>query len=443
MVLKFRSGVFRKPVTAAPFNLTIPIGFRTKAFIVYGAYDIGDSLTPADRYRMHMGFGNGVDYEALATASSDNATPSVVNEKSTINKLISLVDTTSTVYLEATISEITDEDITLNFSINSSAVDRPMAFMALGGDDIKQTHIGTTDLPLAGNTVSEIDPGFKPDVVIFLVNHHSVHGQFTTSHFGVGFATADLGQGCVSVVSENARNPSDTWRMQRRDKCVASLDTGTGAVDTFATLTSMDAQGFTLTTSASPPSTPSKISYLAIRGGRYKIKEVVLDAGVGPGDPQAMTGIGFKTEGIFMITDDSITLNPAASESHSKFAMGSADKFAALNQDSGQVATCASEEDGVTPTQVASVFKSGRVLYGVAADNATASACTIEFDASLQFFTSDGFSLLHNIKPGNDVRVLTLSFGSTKPYKSMSLASKTNEPTAEISMSSKRMTVFG
>lgn len=448
MTLKFRTGTFTIPTTAAPYNITVPVGFKTKAFIVYGAYDVGITGVPADRYRCHIGVGGGdlSSTQSLATAISDNVSTS--NSVTWISNahIINITDTTASVYLEGQISQMTDESVIIAINTSLGAVGREMAFIALGGDEIEQVKIDNFPVTTSFST-QPIAVGFKPDfLLIFSSAITTVPNSANGAHFSVGFCDNGLGQGCVTALSEDNENPSRDNRMQRRDKVLSIHDITNSDLIYFVRVTAMTSTGYDLLYSTDSgvvtPPAGHVLQYLAIKGGRYDVKEIVIDSALGSGDVQIVNDVEFKGEGVFLIASGTTAINPSNKEPPSGISMGSADKYAGHETDAGQVATCNRSSNAVTPTEVAESIFPGRFWYYHNADP-TASASTSQVDVSFRGFTSDGFDFKHNTNPTIDFRGLSIVFGSQKPYKSMSLSSSTKPPTGEISMKSNRLTVFG
>jgi len=188
------------------------------------------------------------------------------------------------------------------FSINiddASALDQRIGYMAIGGSDIsvKAGHFTTG----TGSSKSVTGVGFQPDVVIFafardtdsISSATSVNNTIRSS-FGFSDGTNDYVMAAFS--QDGQANPNGIKRIA--EKCIMDL-AGDGSVDGAATVSSMDADGFTLDIDVNFNDN-FYVAYLAIKydGGGIALGDFNSRTSLGD---IVESGLGFDPGALFLI----------------------------------------------------------------------------------------------------------------------------------------------
>jgi len=119
---------------------------------------------------------------------------------------------------------------------------------------------------------------------------------------GLGFATGSTAQGATTQCERDNRPTNDDKFSQQRTDSVILLQTTSCRQDAIASFTSMNADGFTVNKS-DPPTAPTPIFYLAIKGGQYKVGSFNQATVTGN---QSTTGVGFQPAGLMMLSFNKI-----------------------------------------------------------------------------------------------------------------------------------------
>ena len=152
-------------------------------------------------------------------------------------------------------------------------------YIAIGGSDITNAKVETYDTgtTTTGN-IGYTGIGFQGDFAFFISGHNTItvdrtqaNGGLIHGGIGMGAATSSSRRWAVTTLSESGRDPSDTWRYQKTDKCLTLLTNTTGAVDSEADFVSFDVDGFTLNWTDAPLSNLTDFAALIIEGGVWEV----------------------------------------------------------------------------------------------------------------------------------------------------------------------------
>jgi len=136
--------------------------------------------------------------------------------------------------------------------------------------------------------------GFQP-VALILWSSATHNGTRTDARFAIGFSTATASY-AVTCISDDAFATSNTSRHQ--SNYAISLNTPSKAIFAAATLSSMDADGFTLSWDPNGTTSTYDIHYLAFGGVSAAVSEWNTPTVAGT---QAVTGVGFTPDVVFHI----------------------------------------------------------------------------------------------------------------------------------------------
>lgn len=254
------------------------------------------------------------------------------------------------------------------------------------GSTGNQTYTGIVDAD--GNA-------FTPKAIIFLSVRGTAFPVLATSAIGSFGMTTDSESASICISDTNGVSPSDTRSRHTNNQCFSAINTAGTTVDT-ASLVSIGSGQFTINWSVSPiASVP--VYYMAIGGDDLEnvyIKEFTTKTSTGD---QAVTGVGFKPDGIIFISNQ-LTNAPPATANHSFWMIGFCDSYR------NQAATSAASEDNVATGNGERWSLSGKsVLMTDYSGNQLKSA-------SIKSFDSDGFTLNYDVANASAYYVWALCF---------------------------------
>jgi hypothetical protein len=266
-----------------------------------------------------------------------------------------------------------------------------------------------------GSTRSVTGLSFQPKLVfLWTVMRSAVGITRSASVINFGAATSSSDQGWCAYSSDDTPTTMNTGRYQRTDSCIGHIDSGTPTLQGYATFTSMNSDGFTVTWTDAL-TVAWDIHYLAIGGSDLTAAKVgnfsVTSAGSTPAT-QDVTGVGFQPTaymlfGIGLGATSSLTAN-------ANFHIGAADG-------SRQWAQATADEDNVPTSLGASTFSGSEVLRII---EPTTQA--IDAQAAHSSFLSDGFQINITNRPAADTTVFYVATQSTGVYVGHDTAPVTN-----------------
>lgn len=238
-----------------------------------------------------------------------------------------------------------------------------------------------SDTVALGTGTSAIDitaPGFTPDVV-FLLSTNGTFAQTTTNFFGAAFGIAVRTGEQFGVSWIEADSAADGAPVQqiRNDCGHLQANSSTGALDYKITVSDFDANGFSLTPSASAGS--DTLAYLALKfdnSNGFKLVELTTPTATGS---QAITGVGFRPQLALIVLTNMEAMNTAGASD-----LSGALSFGFLGGE--HWATSFAMDYGAATTDTASNVKQQAVLSG---DGPTTTA----MEATLTSMDSDGMTL--------------------------------------------------
>jgi hypothetical protein len=259
-------GVFTKRSGTGTQAIT-GVGFIPKCVIFWWVNQTAHGLVDSGA-RMSFGFDDGTNAVGTAHHSSDAvATSDTSRAVNTTNSLL-LYGVNEVADSIGKIQSMDADGFTVNWTTAAGSAGVLIHFLALGGDDLEaQAGSFTTKSGTGAQAVTGL--AFAPTALLFLpgfwLTASGVSGGFGGSMLGA--ATAQ-GEWAVTADTADGANPSETTRHQVTTLCINKNPTGAGNVHQ-ATLTSLNANGFTIDWSAN--AIQGLVPYLALRGASLSL----------------------------------------------------------------------------------------------------------------------------------------------------------------------------
>lgn len=296
----------RQAVTTSPSLQEFTIsGFGTPKAAMFIATEATADNTLTDEARFSIGFTDGTNQRVSSwKAEHSNTRSNTSRGRSGASVVRMLSNTADTVESEALWSAWVTDGVEIDFTGNASATAYLLTVILFGGDDLQAFVGDITGSATQDATASTTAPGFTPDHIIGV----GAHGGYATPAVNsnclgfLGFCNGPtLDQGGWSIAWRDNHNEgqasgaaSDTvWIRQ-----MISGGSGTGTLQAGLEVTSVDANGFTVTTRDS--ATAVIASYLALEYGG-------ADTWMGRVDTPTSTGVqnnegpGFEPTAVFSI----------------------------------------------------------------------------------------------------------------------------------------------
>ncbi|MDO9080765.1 MAG: hypothetical protein Q7U44_08170, partial [Desulfuromonadales bacterium] len=315
--LQVKHGTLTKRTTAGTTAVT-GVGFTPKAVIFYWT----KQTTATGAFAAHISSGQGfaafngaaITMGAVVAQVSDAVTtPSDVNDyHSTTAAIVSLATTANITAIEssAVVSAFDVDGFTLNWTVTTAGTADIIHYVALGGTDLTNANVGTTSMFAATGNNSVTGVGFQPDAVLLLadnistaINTNPVSRRPAINRgFMVGGLTPT--QGSIGWGMRDAQTVATHGSTFNSVQALTVLRGNAVAVN--ATYVSMDADGFTLSGSAAS-ATP--VTWLALKGGSYKVGTITQPVAGTPPFTTAYTGVGFLPTGLILASTNSASAN--------------------------------------------------------------------------------------------------------------------------------------
>lgn len=380
---------------AQSFTTTALGGLTPKAAIVLGSYwQIGDT---AERAPMNfsLSFIDGSS-QAGITGYSGNAVAST-NDRKQSSTASALVLGRSTIEKNAS-GSLTTNGISLNFSSNGVA-DMGCHFAAFAGNGVS-AKVGTINLGTGTSAIDVTGVGFQPDVVLLI----SVDGTFSPTYtsantkfmFGVCVNDGSATQRAVAFYEDDGQANGDANLALITDGAVTDHNPTTRAEQYTCTVSAFDADGFSITPSASAGGTV--VGYLALKFADKSVALLDFTTPTSTGS-SAITGAGFLPEfGIAVTTSlEATDTFPGATS-----AVQSSWGVSMIGNEQWATSWCV--ESGAATTNTSSERKNVAILCG----NSTVND---DIEATLTSWDSDGLTLNYSAVNANAKKGFMLLVG--------------------------------
>ncbi len=389
-----RLGTFRSPVVNGSQVVT-GVGFRPKALLIWSANTAQTPPEFNDFNYWSAGLTDGTSHMALTSVSFDAQATSDMSQGITTSAIVTSEDTAGTQQHRATLTTFSADGFTLDWTNIFGSEARHYVYLAIGGANVS-AKVGSFNSNTATGAQAVTGLGFQPTGVIFMPVQNAVTSEDRLTYPAVGYADG-MNQGASYVFSQDGAAVAVTKRYQRTDKCVALGGVTDGSVLAEASLTTLDATGFTLNWSTAPASA-LRVFYLAFAGIPFQVGSLTQPA---TSQTQTVTGLGFQPGSVLFQS-----VNAAASASvqnGNDFSLGGGARALTPR------AVWMADTHGADPMTSARYY-SESVSYAAGSVNATGPSSTLLATATLQSVNDDGFLLAH-VADGTQRELIWAAFG--------------------------------
>ena len=327
----------------------VNLNFTPKAIIVFSEGNNADN-TVSTHYQWGQGFSDGTNHACFAAVSDDaDAAGDTAKSYRNDSVFVRLNEsfTTITIQSRATCAFATNK-VTFTWVVNDTTATY-LTLYAFGGDDITNAKVATVDVGRnTAGTQNYTGLGFNPaagEAVLFtLKSGATASGESDHAHGSFGAAVSSTARWALSVMSENASDPTDTWRTTQTTNCLYELD-DTGAEASKADFDGWITDGFTLDWENPATNTTDDFSYLVIKGGKWDCGTLTAP-NTPTNDVDTSVSVSSNTlRGLLMVTnnytDSSITtsnnVSVGATDGTTQASMGTVDEDAQNNADGYRV----------------------------------------------------------------------------------------------------------
>jgi hypothetical protein len=368
-----------------------------KVVILFGNYNTTDGSNVGARE--FMGAAVSAAKQWVISDDSEDAAATSQCDKRFSNALVitQITGPTPTVDAEAAFVGMDSSSFTVNWT-TCDASQRIINYLILGGDDLTNADVGSFTAPTSATTRAVTGVGFVPDALILADNTVTTTptsvGNVASSAFNIGFVVG-TGKQCNRVtMRQDGQATSNTWGYQRTDSCQNSLS-GAGAVVRTATISSMDADGFTLAFNPAPANAVY-INYIALKGGSYDTG--AFNEAAGTGNQSVSTG--FQPVGVILQSAGYATSASVSSISRISLGVGidSTHRGCIWTGDLGAQADSVSDQV-LDRTKCLTFYTEG----------------TPTLNADMDFVSNDanGFTVNNTTADGTQREILYFAFGNT------------------------------
>lgn len=265
MALSMKQGKFT--VTAGTGNKVVTgVGFQPIAVMLLSDSATAEGITADLQGSLGWFTGSGAQSRSVFWKSDDNAATTQTFRAYSASGLVRASSNVLTfVSFDAggfTLNAATDQTVDLYY-------------LALGGSDLTNALVGEFTSPGATGNQDITSVGFQPDVVLLMAATLTVTSDSAASglQISLGAATSSSARWAFAINAANGVSMTttvDAMRHQRTDACILGL-TNTATIDMQADFVGMLSNGFTVNWTDLPGTASQLISYLALKGGQYKV----------------------------------------------------------------------------------------------------------------------------------------------------------------------------
>lgn len=410
MAFGFTKGTLTKPESATG-NQTVTVpgtSFEIKALLVWGA---GRTATGySDTGAMSLGFTDGANQFCRSTEWADNATVADEAQAQSPSKLIWGINASGATRYAAEVVSLGTGEFTIDWTANDGVAGRVFHYVAIGGDDASASCGSLTGATSRGNDVVVTGVGFEPNLLIclpFFANPGTEQTADTGLLQGFGFGTTAFNWNGLAFSYDG---DSTSWTRRRQiftepgndGSCLNDIITsaiGTGIVGLGAHVSAFGSDGFTLHFTAvlfgSFASRP--IPYLALRVPSVSVGVISQRSGTGT----QTTALGIEVAGLLLCSTGQVSNDLV--EAEARWAFGAADG-------TRQGCDWVGDKHNVGTTQSASYHSTTSTIVG-ADPAATGSSSAAVFEAALDEFPDDGFTLDYSTADSTARKIMYVAFG--------------------------------
>jgi len=297
MAFLTEKGTFTKRTTTGTDVISHSLGEAPKILIFWTTAQTATGFD--SNYILSMGFSDGTRDRVVDVVSEDAQSMSDTATRINAGNCIQLMDPNGSIEAVADISATSSTTFTVDWIINGGGADI-IHYQLFAGSDITDFEVGEFNAnTVTGNqTISHVNsPTDGYDIYMFISSIVPVGSTFTNGlGMGIGFATGAANEAALHVNSEHNRGTSDTWRIQREDRCITLLGRTTGAVNGQAEFVSKTTTDFTINWTIDP-SDDFFVMWMGIKGGQHHVNNFTEPTGTGTQD---ITDAGFLPKGYML-----------------------------------------------------------------------------------------------------------------------------------------------
>lgn len=298
----------------------------------------------------------------------------------------------------ATLKTFDSDGFTVTFT-NAIAA-REYLYLAIGGTGVS-VKTGSGNWATSTGNQSFTGVGFQPTLLFLCAGGNYIGSESETDPgacFSYGWVDAEGRQG-VSAWHEVHSGTSDNHRYQRTTKCVAVLDSTTGAVEAEAEFVSFDSDGFTINWT-NAHSSAATLSYLAISGVFSHAGSLTQPSSTGT---QEVDGLDVTADVVMFQSVGNTT--SSSSDNHARYSLG-------FGTPAASVSTWVGDDDGTNFAGRRSVRRFSNTLCIQHAHPTGTAAGTVDAAAEITTAGDGAFELDWTTADATGREVLYLALGA-------------------------------
>jgi len=395
MAFLTEKGSFTKRTTVGTDVISHSLGEAPKILILWTTAQTATGFD--SNYILSIGFSDGTRDKAIGVVSEDAQSMSDTTTNRRDVRCVNILTPNGGLEAQAVISTTSTTTFTVDWLVNGGGADI-IHYQLFAGSDITDFEVGdfNANTTTGNQSIPHVNsPTDGYDIYMFVSSIVPI-GSVTKNGLGmgVGFATGAANEAALHVNSEHNRGTSDTWRIQREDRCITFLAPTTGVVNGQAEFVSKATTNFTINWTIAP-SDDFFVIWMGIKGGQHHVNNFTEPTGTGTQD---ITDAGFQTKGYMLASRCKGATT--TSDSENKISFGGTDGTV-----EGVVST--RDKDAVGTTE-ADTNESTADVFRIIADTGD----TIIDEANHSALLSTGFRInWSNI--GSAAQVFYWTFGDT------------------------------
>lgn len=367
--------------------------FTPKAAIVWFTRGNNAADTFVEGYSLGYGFTDGTNSRCVCNVSEDaqaSSDAARILRNDSIIVVLNPTGTLTTTDAQASFVQWNADGMRINWS-DAPAAAFKFHVLYLGGADLTNVKVGDITITGNGTAVGFAGVGFRPNLLLMVGGHNlavnSAAGTGASFTLGCWGSTTFSGTGggsgglCVGVASEQGRTTMDTWQFVNTGAPWIDLNATTGAFLSISSVTSLDSDGFSLTTSNFSVSTIRP--YLALRGPECFTALVTEPGSTGLQNVEDATNMNNGGKAVMLFGVDRGTVGAGTVQVDNVFSFGAATAVAE------QAVTVVADLDAALDSVTTSRYQTSSIYLNIT-PTATATSSTIDDEATLSSFTNSG-----------------------------------------------------
>lgn len=330
---------------------------------------------------------------AACFEADDGAATSDVGVSRAATQCIRIVDDNAGLLAAADFTSMDSDGFTINWATNDG-VARHIGYIALGGSDLTNAAVGGDTVPASTGDQAYTSVGFQPDCMIFFMSGSSATMPETVSgniRMHIGFASGASAEGYVGGYDLDAQGADDSQSQFTTSDCIAAPTTS-GGVLWRGDLTSFDATGYTINWDT--VSSGRHFFWVALKGIQAKVGTFNQKTSTGT---DSVTGVGFQPSCLLLASAN----GTAASQDDLKVSFGAA------SSTSARACVWVGADDAADPMADDQDLDTAAIIKLI-----TPGTPTLNAEADLSSFDSDGFTLNWTTADGTARNILYLALGA-------------------------------